>query len=334
MGFADPIINPVSKNLHSTVKNHANTNSKSFKNGKKSGIGFGIIASGGIGELGEAAELSEISTASRAETLEAGTAGRFGACSFAASTPVLMSDGSTKHIADVVVGDDVLSADQNDVTSQGPEKVDATWIHSDEDLLDLFVVSPETGKKETVHTTANHPIWDDTTKRWTAAGKLQIGHRLGTSSGNSLEVAGLRAVSGSQDMYNLTISNRHTYYVLAGNTPVLVHNSNCGPELSGVDGKQFGSHWGDHSKDYGLNPGDPAARQWYKDRVYEVRGSHDEVRRGEWNPGSGGASDYWFYRKDDDLLVTKGDGTFVTMFPLGTRGNGWWDRATPQQCNC
>lgn len=29
--------------------------------------------------------------------------------------------------------------------------------------------------------------------------------------------------------YNLTVDGVHTYYVLAGNTPVLVHNSGCGP---------------------------------------------------------------------------------------------------------
>ncbi|MFE0085891.1 hypothetical protein, partial [[Kitasatospora] papulosa] len=27
--------------------------------------------------------------------------------------------------------------------------------------------------------------------------------------------------------YNLTVEDFHTYYVLAGATPVLVHNSNC-----------------------------------------------------------------------------------------------------------
>nr|WP_308405337.1 hypothetical protein [Streptomyces rugosispiralis] len=31
-----------------------------------------------------------------------------------------------------------------------------------------------------------------------------------------------------QRTYDLTVSRIHTYYVLAGATPVLVHNSNCG----------------------------------------------------------------------------------------------------------
>jgi hypothetical protein len=33
--------------------------------------------------------------------------------------------------------------------------------------------------------------------------------------------------------YNLTITDLHTYYVLAGETPVLVHNSNCSPFTDG-----------------------------------------------------------------------------------------------------
>ncbi|WP_433445548.1 IS66 family transposase [Nonomuraea sp. CA-141351] len=34
-------------------------------------------------------------------------------------------------------------------------------------------------------------------------------------------------------MYNLTIDDIHTYYVVAGETPVLVHNSNCVPWITG-----------------------------------------------------------------------------------------------------
>ncbi|MYZ41045.1 MULTISPECIES: polymorphic toxin type 43 domain-containing protein, partial [unclassified Streptomyces] len=34
-------------------------------------------------------------------------------------------------------------------------------------------------------------------------------------------------------VHNLTVSNLHTYYVLAGAIPVLVHNSNCGDVILG-----------------------------------------------------------------------------------------------------
>ncbi|MFD9540087.1 hypothetical protein [Streptomyces sp. NPDC060022] len=35
----------------------------------------------------------------------------------------------------------------------------------------------------------------------------------------------------------------------------------------------------------------------------------DEARQGAYRPGQGGADDYWFYKKDNDLLITKGDGS-------------------------
>jgi hypothetical protein len=99
--------------------------------------------------------------------------------------------------------------------------------------------------------------------------------------------------------------------------------------LTGVE--RYGAKWKHHSKDYGKNPGDAEAREWYKSRIAEVRNSHDEVRRGPYNPENGGGSDYWFYRAGDDLLITKGDGTFVTMFP---GQNGWYNRAAKIECGC
>lgn len=60
----------------------------------------------------------------------------------------------------------------------------------------------------------------------------------------------------------------------------------------------------------------------------KVRGLHDEVRQGPWNPASGGADDYFFYRKGNDLLLTKGNGNFVTMFPMDSQ-NRWFQGASP-----
>ncbi|MFJ9847315.1 polymorphic toxin-type HINT domain-containing protein [Kitasatospora sp. NPDC101155] len=222
LGYADPILKPISKKLHSTVKNHANTNSKTFKRGKDSGtvIGFFALAGGG-----EAAELSEIPTASRAETLEAETAGRFGPCSFAASTPVLMADGSPREISEIRPGDRVQSADPK-TDEHGSHTVTATWKHDDSDLIDI--VTQTGGSEETIHTTAKHPFWDVTAQKWIAAADLQQGHALKTDGGHSATVAAVRTVVGQEAMYNLTVEHLHTYYVLAGSTPVLVHNSGCG----------------------------------------------------------------------------------------------------------
>jgi hypothetical protein len=37
-------------------------------------------------------------------------------------------------------------------------------------------------------------------------------------------------------VYNLSVANHHTYYVLAGNTPVLVHNCGGGPINTNAEG--------------------------------------------------------------------------------------------------
>ncbi|MGW3962537.1 hypothetical protein ACWED2_22145 [Amycolatopsis sp. NPDC005003] len=100
-----------------------------------------------------------------------------------------------------------------------------------------------------------------------------------------------------------------------------------GPALYGTIGTQFGKKWGKHAREYGLDPGDPAARQWYENRINEVRGGPDEIRQGAWNPNRGGGEGYWFYRKDKDLLLTKSDGEFVSMFRMGQGVNKFWEAA-------
>ncbi|WP_234042379.1 RHS repeat-associated core domain-containing protein [Streptomyces marianii] len=100
-----------------------------------------------------------------------------------------------------------------------------------------------------------------------------------------------------------------------------------GPALYGAEGKQLGKKWGKHATDYGKHPGDAAGRQWYGERITEVRAAPDEVKQGAYRVGQGGADDYWFYKQGNDILITKGDGEFVSMFPVdGTKK--WYEDAT------
>lgn len=57
-----------------------------------------------------------------------------------------------------------------------------------------------------------------------------------SGNGDTVIVAGNRAHTRYATTYNLTVGDLHTYYVLADQTPVLVHNSNCDPRFS-VDSK-------------------------------------------------------------------------------------------------
>ncbi|MFD4532919.1 ricin-type beta-trefoil lectin domain protein [Kitasatospora sp. NPDC058397] len=143
-------------------------------------------------------------------------------CSFTPDTRVLMADGSAKPISDIRVGDVVESADQGTATDQGGRTVSAQLVHDDEDLIDLDVTTD--GAASTIKTTANHPFWDDTDHAWVPAGKLTPGHALKADTGERVVVTTVRAIEGRARMYNLTVSQLHTYYVLAGSTPILVHN--------------------------------------------------------------------------------------------------------------
>jgi RHS repeat-associated protein len=149
-----------------------------------------------------------------------------GCRSFSADTRVLMADGSAKQISQIKVGDEVLAADP-DTGEQGPRKVTAAWVHGDK-LTDLLV------EGAAVTTTEDHPFYNTTDRQWQRADTLSPGDTLLTSKGQIAAVVGIRlGPSVAAPAYNLTIAGIHTYYVLAGTTPVLVHNDD-GEQISGT----------------------------------------------------------------------------------------------------
>ena len=161
-----------------------------------------------------------------------------------------MGDGTTKAIAKIKIGDRVQATDPVDGKNR-VEPVTALHDNHDTDLADVTIKSP-TGRA-VIHTTANHPFWDETTHRWTSAGNLRAGDKLLAASGRSVRVTRVRTWTGQHEMYNLTINVLHTYYVFAGSTPILVHNvdegSLCdvtlGPSLSGQTAEGVAAARGD-----------------------------------------------------------------------------------------
>ncbi|MGW1559316.1 polymorphic toxin-type HINT domain-containing protein [Streptomyces sp. NPDC002144] len=144
-------------------------------------------------------------------------------CSFSPDTRVLMAGGKTKAIGKIKTGDKVESADAHNGKHAGAREVVATLVNHDEDLIDVSVDLGH-GHTATLHTTSKHPFWDATLHTWVPAGKLTAGHALSTEDGHRVRVAEVRGTPGAAERYNLTVLQLHTYYVLAGTTPVLVHN--------------------------------------------------------------------------------------------------------------
>ncbi|GAB2873290.1 RHS repeat-associated core domain-containing protein [Streptomyces deserti] len=143
---------------------------------------------------------------------------------FLAGTDVEMADGSTKDIEDVEVGDEVLATDP-ETGETGPRKVTHLIVTEDDKHFNELSIATDDGIEQ-LTATYEHPFWSPSERDWIEAGDLAPGMTLRTDEGDTVVVTGNRAYSDHVRTYNLTVADLHTYYVLAGETPVLVHNSN------------------------------------------------------------------------------------------------------------
>ncbi|HEX6468965.1 MAG TPA: polymorphic toxin-type HINT domain-containing protein [Streptosporangiaceae bacterium] len=80
----------------------------------------------------------------------------------------------------------------------------------------------------TLTTTDRHPFYDVTRAAFVDAAGLKPGDRLQRPGGHTATVLQVRRYQATQTTYDLTINDLHTYYVEAGETPVLVHNCAAG----------------------------------------------------------------------------------------------------------
>ncbi|MFJ2257723.1 polymorphic toxin-type HINT domain-containing protein [Streptomyces sp. NPDC087844] len=149
--------------------------------------------------------------------------------SFTPGTRVLMADGTTKAIRDVDIGDKVRATDPE--TGETSTETVTAEIKG-KGVKHLVKVTIDTdGKKgdkiASVTATDGHPFWVPELGEWIDATALKAGEWLSTGSGARVQIGAVkRWTAPTATVHNLTVSDLHTYYVLAGATPVLVHN--CG----------------------------------------------------------------------------------------------------------
>jgi hypothetical protein len=147
---------------------------------------------------------------------------------FLAGTDVLMADGTTKDIEDVALGDKVLATDP-ETGESGPRKVTRLIVTEEDKHFNELSIATEDGI-EKLTATHEHPFWSPSALLWVEARDLKPGMTLLTDGGDTVVITGNRAFTKHARTYNLTVDDLHTYYVLAGQTPVLVHNSGAGPD--------------------------------------------------------------------------------------------------------
>ena len=156
--------------------------------------------------------------------------------SFPGETKVLLADGSSSPIEDLKVGDTVEATDPLTEKSAPKHVVAKIATPDDRDFTDLTIAPPASTpstKPEGLTSTQHHPFWDATSHRWTDAADLLPGDQVGLPDGRTVTVQSVRNYQTSPRIaYDLTVADVHTYYVLAGETPVLVHNSDPGPDPS------------------------------------------------------------------------------------------------------
>ena len=162
--------------------------------------------------------------------------------SFTPGTLVLMADGSTKPIDQVQVGERVAATDPE--TGQTEARPVTTTItgNGPKILVDVIVDTDGAAGDATATVTATdgHPFWLPDQGEWLKAAQLKPGDELLTPDGARVSVLAVAVYGAPATVHNLTVGAVHTYYVLAGSTSLLVHNSSgaaCNPhEWDNING--------------------------------------------------------------------------------------------------
>jgi hypothetical protein len=156
------------------------------------------------------------SGANRNESLESANldaGAEQGGC-FLPGTKVLMSNGETRNIEDVRIGDQVLSL--IDSNSGNKKIVTVQGVHSY--LVDNYMVI-----NNELEVTGEHEIFLN--GKWDYAGNAKVGDTLVDSEGVMLEIESLERINQPETrVYNLNVDKTHTYFA----DGIYVHNAEKG----------------------------------------------------------------------------------------------------------
>ncbi|MBB5081806.1 polymorphic toxin-type HINT domain-containing protein [Nonomuraea endophytica] len=153
--------------------------------------------------------------------------------SFTPDTKVLLANGSGKRIDQLKPGDKVLATDPE--TGRTAAKEILATIVGD-GTKNLVTITVDTGKAAgDIIATDGHPFWIESEKAWRDAKDLRPGQLLRTAAGTYVQVTAVKSHTTQARVHNLTVADIHTYYVLVGATPVLVHNCGKGADADDAD---------------------------------------------------------------------------------------------------
>jgi hypothetical protein len=148
--------------------------------------------------------------------------------SFLPGTPVLLADGTTRPIEQLKIGDLVVATDPAAGVTTAKSVTATITGTGDKQLVDITIDTDGARGTNTATITAthNHPFWAPNLSQWVDAEHLAPQQWLRTSAGTHAQITAIRHHAANTRVHNLAIADIHTYYVVAGAEPVLVHNSN------------------------------------------------------------------------------------------------------------
>lgn len=157
--------------------------------------------------------------------------------SFVTGTEVLLADGSTKPIEELGPNDLVLATDPDSDETASKAVTATIRTEDDKSYVDIGVLTADGVR--TITATGHHLFWSESEQAWLTADALKPGMTLRTDEDVEASVASTRNYQAIKVTYNLTVADLHTYYVMAGGTPVLVHNDGGAPPgVWTIDGKK------------------------------------------------------------------------------------------------
>ncbi|MEV4754381.1 polymorphic toxin-type HINT domain-containing protein [Micromonospora sp. NPDC049559] len=157
--------------------------------------------------------------------------------SFTGDTEVRMADGGTKRISEVRIGDRVVATDPTTGRTAAETVTDVITGSGMKALTEITVDTDGTAGDGTgtVTATDGHPFWVGDERRWVEAKDLRPGMRIESDEHRTVEVLDVGSSSRYETVYNLTVDTLHTFYVVAGDSDLLVHNidwGRCGRAMS------------------------------------------------------------------------------------------------------
>jgi hypothetical protein len=151
---------------------------------------------------------------------------------FVAGTP-LLTPGGAKPIEQFRAGDEILSRSEFD-----PDGPLAVKIVEQTFFLQAKVLSVKV-KDRQIHTTATHPFFVHG-KGWVTAGHLRVGDKLSSHDGQWVTVEAVTDLNEVATVYNLRVSDYHTYFVGSREWGFSVWTHNTCYEIRRLASGQFG----------------------------------------------------------------------------------------------